>query len=214
MFNLFTQCEKDGDFNVINVIDKTQIVDDHAFEAMYFGQNTHYFNVATKCIKKQTYLKAINFANITRKLTIAEDILASMAILGVSKKIALFDCVLYYYCYNGDSAMRATEPHKLQWRIENLNFVISKFMEFADKKDEQYKVFMKGMCKVLALHIVSNKTQRFLEAYQMRLKSGYPKWLARFILSLQRKPFGFNRKKRDLRRFVDENGHIFAGFIK
>lgn len=104
------------------------------FEAMYLGQDTHYVNVATKCIRKETYLKAIDFANVTMKLTIAEDILASMALLGVSQRIALLDCALYYYCHNGDSATRAIEPHKVQERIENLDFVISKFGEFEIKK--------------------------------------------------------------------------------
>lgn len=204
MFNLFRQDEKDKDFKLINLIDKTQIIDDNAFEAIYFGQDTHYYSIWTKCIRREIYIKAINFVNLTRKLIIAEDMLESMALLGVSKRIALLDEALYYYYYNGDSATRARKPYKVQEQIENLNFVISKFKEFADKKDEQYKVFMDGMCKILALHIVARKTQRFVDAYQRRLKSGYPRWLARLILSLQRKPFGFNRKKRDLRRFVDK----------
>lgn len=213
MFNLFKQDEKDGEFKPINVVDKTQIIDDHTFEAMYLGQDTHYVNVATKCINKETYLKAIDFANVTTKLTIAEDILASMALLGVSKRIALFDCALYYYCHNGDSATRATEPHKVQERIENLNFVISKFREFADKKDEQYRVFMCGMSKVLNIHIIRNKTQRFVETYQSRIEKGYPRWLARLILSLQRKPFGLRKKERDLRRFIIENEWVLKSVL-
>lgn len=207
MFNLFKQDEKDREFKLINVVDKSQIIDDHAFEAMYFGQSAHYVNVTTKCIKKETYIKTLNFANVTRKLTITEDILASMALLGVSKRIALLDEALYYYCYNGDSATKTTEMHKIQERIENLNFVISKFKEFADKKDEQYRVFMEGMCRVLDTHIVFNKTLLFTITYQMRLKKGYPKWLAKLILSLQLKPL--KGIERDLRRFVKENESVF-----
>lgn len=213
-FNIIRQWEQNGDFKVDRFVTKTDIIDDHAFEAMNFGQDSYCYTLFLKCIRKQTYLKAIDFANTTRKLTIAEDILASMAILGVSKMIALLDCALYYYCYNGDSATRAIEPRKVQERIENLNFVISKFKEIANKKDEQYKVFMEGMCKILATHIVSNKTQMFMDTYQRRLKSGYPKWLARLILSLQRKPLGFNKNKRDLHKFIKENKHIFQDFTK
>ena len=213
MFNLFRQNKKDGEFEPVSVADKTQIIDDHIFEAMYLGQDTHYVNLATKCIRKETYLKAIEFANVARKITVAEDILASMALLGVSKRIALFDCALYYYCHNGDSATRATEPYKAQERIENLNFVISKFGEFADKKDEQYRVFMRGMSKVLDIHIVRNKTQRFVDAYKRRIEKGYPRWLARLILSLQRKPFGVSKKERDLRRFVIENEGMLKSIL-
>lgn len=189
-------------------MEKTQIINDHTFEAMYFGQNTNYFNIAVKCIKKETYLKAIDFANVTRRLTIAEDILASMAILGVSKRIALLDYALYYYCYNGNSATKTIEPRKVQERIENLNFVIGKFKEFAGKKDEQYKIFINCMEKVLETHIVYNKTLRFMEEYQIRQKKGYTRWLARLILSLQRKPF--KGAERDLLKFIEENKGVFT----
>ncbi len=87
MFNLFCQTKKDGEFKLCKVANTTQIIDDHTFEAMYFGLDTHFYNVATKCIKRETYLKAMDFANFTRKITIAEDILASMAVLGVSKRM-------------------------------------------------------------------------------------------------------------------------------
>lgn len=209
MFNLLKQDEKDGEFKPCGVVDKTSIIDDYTFESMYFGKDAHFYSLWNKCIKKKAYLKAIEFANVTRKITMAEDILASMALLGVSKKIALLDEALYYYCYNGDSATRTIEPSKVQERIKNLNFVMGKFDEFANKKDKKYEIFMRGMSKILDIHIVRNKTQRFVDVYQRRIEKGYPKWLARLILSLQRKPFGLRKKERDLCRFVEENKTIF-----
>lgn len=209
MFNLFRQDEKDGNFKLCKVIDKTQIVDNYAFEAMYFGRDEPFYSIWNKCIKKATYLKALDFANVTRRITIAEDILISMALLGVSTRIALLDCGLYYYCYNEYSATRIDEPSKIQERIENLNFAISKFEEFAGKKDEFYKVFMQGMCKIIDTHIVGNQTQRFVEAYKRRVEKGYPKWLARFILSLQRRRFKAQEKKKILCDFIKENEKVF-----
>lgn len=205
MFNLFKQDEKDEEFKLINVIDKSQIIDDHAFEAMYFGQDAHYYNIATKCIRKDTYLKALNFANVTRKITIAEDILVSMALLGVSKRIALLDCALYYYCYNGDSATRTIESDKIREKNENLNFVMSKFKEFTSKKDEQYVAFIQGMSKVLDIHIAWNKMQISVNAYQRRIKKGYPRWLARLILSLSKKCIKPQTKEKKLYDFIKDN---------
>lgn len=205
MFNLFKQDEKDGEFKPCRVVDKTQIIDDYTFESMYFEKDTHFYNVATKCINIETYLKAIEFANVTRKITVAEDILVSMALLGVSKKIALLDEALYYYCYNSDSATRTIEPSKVQERIKNLNFVMSKFDEFANKKDKKYEIFMLGMSKMLDMHIVYNKMQRFVETYQRHIEKGYPKWLARLILSLQKKAIKSARKERERHDFVKEN---------
>lgn len=211
MFNLLKQNKK-GEFMLCKLISKAQIIDDCIFEAMYFGCNNNYFNLAVKCVRKSIFLQAINFANIQRRLVIAEDILTSTAILGVSKKIALLDEALYYYCHNDDSATRNMESNKLQERIENINFVISKFWEFAGKKDKQYKVFVLCLNKILATHIVHNKTQRFVDAYTRRIENGYPKFLARLILSLQRKPFRLKEKECDLRRFVEENKGVFQKF--
>ena len=209
MFNLLRQDEDNGKFKLCKVCDKTQIIDDIVFEAMYFGKDEPFYSIWNKCIKRTAYLKALDFANVTRKITIAEDILISMALLGVSKTIALLDCELYYYCYNKNSTTRTDEPSKLQERIENLNFVISKFEEYADKKDEYYRVFMQGMCKVINTHISGNQTQRFVEAYKKRVEKGYPKWLARLILSLQRKRFKAQEKEKILCDFIKENKKLF-----
>lgn len=209
IFNLLKQNKKDGEFVPFKVVDKTQIIDDYAFEARYFGADNHYFNLAVKCIRKITYLKAINFANVKRRLSIAEDILASTALLGVSKKIALLDCDLYYYCYNADSATRAIEPSKIKERIENLRFVASKFEEFAKKGDESYGVFVLALSKILYYAPTRAKIQPFIDKYEKRLEKGYPKWLARFILSLQRKKFGARKQEQDLRDFIKENRGVF-----
>lgn len=209
MFNLFRQDEKDGEFKQINIIEKSQIIDDGAFEAMYFGADNHYFNLAVKCINKDIYLKALDFANIKRRLSIAEDILASTAILGVSKKIALLDSALYYYCYNADSATRIIEPSKIKERIENLRFVASKFEEFANKGDERYGVFVLCLSKILYYTVMRRKIQPFIDEYEKRLKKGYPKWLARFILSLQRRKFGARKQEHDLRNFIQANKSVF-----
>ncbi len=214
MFNLFSQDEKDGEFKLCQVANKTQIINTHAFEAMYFGKDTHFYNVATKCIKRQTYLKALDFANVTRKFTIAEDILASMALLGVSKHIALLDEGLYYYCYNGDSATKTTNPNKIQEILENLDFCTGKFEGFithhyTQNQDEKYKTFMHFMIKLLAFHRVRNEVRPFEYAYQRHLEQGYAKWLARLIFSLQKKRFGYNQTKRELERFVKANKGVF-----
>ena len=211
MFNLLCQTKKDGEFKLCKVANTTQIIDDHTFEAMYFGLDTHFYNVATKCIKRETYLKALQFANVTRKLTESEDILAFMAVLGVSKRIALLDCGLYYYCYNGDSTTRTNTPNKILERFEDLRFLIGKIDELAIKKDERYRTFAQGICKILEIHIVANKTKRFVEGYQRCIEKGCPKWLARFILSMQRKPFGYRKRVRQWRKFVKENESVFRG---
>ena len=167
-FNIIIQLEQNGAFKVDRFVTKTQIIDNHTFEAMNLGQDSYCYTLPLKCIKRETYLKAMDFASVTRKITIAEDILASMAVLGVSKRIALLDCGLYYYCYNGDSATRSLESSKIQERIENLNFVISKFKNFANKKDEYYKVFMQGLIRVLHTHIAWNQ-QLLLDVHKKQI---------------------------------------------
>lgn len=214
MFNLFSQDKKDGEFKLREVTNKTQIISTHAFEAMYFGVSEWFYSIWNKCIKRQTYLKALDFANVTRKFTIAEDILASMALLGVSKHIALLDCGLYYYCYNGDSATKTTNPNKIQERLENLDFCTGKFEEFitlhyAQNKGEKYKTFMRFMIKLLAFHRVRNEVCPFECAYQRRLEQGWAKWLARLIFSLQKKRFGYNQTKREFEQFAKENKGVF-----
>lgn len=188
MFNLFSQDEKDGEFKLCQVANKTQIINIHAFEAMYFGKDTHFYNVATKCIKRQTYLKALDFANVTRKFTIAEDILASMALLGVSKHIALLDEGLYYYCCNENSAMRIKELERIHERIENLSFVVAKIEEFSTKRDEYYAAFVKALIVHLYFHILGNESCLIHAKYQHYLaEKKYLKFLARLILSFKKK---------------------------
>lgn len=188
MFNLFSQDKKDGEFKLCQVANKTQIISTHAFEAMYFGKDTHFYNVATKCIKRQTYLKALDFANVTRKFTIAEDILASMALLGVSKRIALLDEGLYYYCCNENSAMRIKELERIQERIENLSFVVAKIEKFSTKKDEHYATFVKAFIVHLYFHILGNESCLIHTKYQHYLaEKKYFKFLARLILSCKKK---------------------------
>lgn len=214
MFNLFSQDKKDGEFKLREVTNKTQIISTHAFEAMYFGVSEWFYSIWNKCIKRQTYLKALDFANVTRKFTIAEDILASMALLGVSKHIALLDEGLYYYCYNGDSATKTTNPNKIQEMLENLDFCTGKFEEFithhyTQNQDEKYKTFMRFMIKLLAFHRVRNEVRPFECAYQRHLEQGYAKWLARLIFSLQKKRFGYNQTKCKFECFVKENKGVF-----
>lgn len=214
MFNLFSQDEKDGEFKLREVTNKTQIISTHAFEAMYFGVSEWFYSIWNKCIKRQTYLKALDFANVTRKFTIAEDILTSMALLGVSKHIALLDEGLYYYCYNGDSATKTTNPNKIQEMLENLDFCTGKFEEFitlhyTQNQDEKYKTFMRFMIKLLAFHRVGNEVRPFECAYQRRLEQGWAKWLARLIFSLQKKRFGYNQTKREFECFIKENKGVF-----
>lgn len=214
MFNLFSQDKKDGEFKLREVTNKTQIISTHAFEAMYFGVSEWFYSIYNKCIKRQTYLKALDFANVTRKFTIAEDILASMALLGVSKHIALLDEGLYYYCYNGDSATKTTNPNKIQEILENLDFCTGKFEEFithhyTQNQDEKYKTFMRFMIKLLAFHRVRNEVRPFERAYQRRLEQGWAKWLARLIFSLQKKRFGYNQTKREFECFIKENKGVF-----
>ena len=211
MFNLFRQDEKDGEFHLCKVVDKTQTIDDHTFEAIYFGQDTHYFNVVVKCVKREIYLKALDFANVTRKLIMGEDILVSMALLGVSKRIVLLDEGLYYYYFNENSATKTDEPSKTQENIENLNFVIAKFVEFTSKKDELYRVFLWGLIRILEnMHIVREKSQKIRKLHQKRIDNGYPKWLARLILSLQKKPFKIKKNERELYRFINKHKDLFA----
>ncbi|MGX2972327.1 glycosyltransferase family 2 protein [Helicobacter sp. T3_23-1059] len=208
MFNFLGQDKKDGEFKLWKAVGKTQIVDRHGFEAIYFGKDTGY-NIATKCIKKATYLKALEFANVRKKLTLAEDILASVALLGVSNKIMLFNYGLYYYAHNDNSATRSLEPQKVQERIENLDFVIDKFTELATKKDREYEVFLQCLIKILQTHIIREKIHPYKIAYHKRIEKGYPKWLARLIWSLQKRRFGAQAKERDLCNFVKENKGVF-----
>ncbi len=208
MFNFLGQDKEDGEFKLWRAVDKTQIVDVHGFEAIYFGKDTGY-NIATKCIKRESYIKAIEFANVSRKITLAEDILASVALLGVSNKIMLLKLGLYYYAHNDDSATRSLEPQKVQERIENLNFVIDKLRELATKKDKEYKVFLQCLIKILQTHIVRENIHPYKIAYHKRIEKGYPKFIARLIWSLQRRRFGAQEKEKNLRDFVKENKGVF-----
>ena len=208
-FNLFTQPKQNSNFEPFLYIEKTQIIDDYAFEAMYFCKNTHYFNMATKCVSREIYLNALNLINITRKLNVAEDILASMMILGVSKRIALLQDSLYFYAFNDNSITKNSA--KIKERVENLSFVISALYNLATKKDRQYEVFLRGLIKVLEFHIIHNKIQPLILAYKNRIEKGCPKFLARFILSLQKKPLRIKQKECELQRFIKENEIYFKG---
>ena len=196
MFNLFGEYKQGEGIKLHKVVRQTQIIDDYAFESMYFGKDTNFCFIVLKCIKRETYLKALDFANVGKKVTVAEDTLMSMAILGVSKKIALLDFGLYYYTYNGDSATRSLESSKIKERIQNISFVIEKLAEFANKKDKPYKIFVQGVGKTLETHIIGNKIHSFIIAYQNRIDKGFPKFLARLILSLQRRRFGAQKAEK------------------
>ena len=205
MFNLFGEYEQGEGIKLRKVVRQTNIIDDHIFESIYFGKDTNFCFLVIKCIRREIYLKAIDFANITSKVTVAEDTLMSMAVLGVSKTIALLDLGLYYYWYNADSATRSLDLHKIQTRIKNISFVIEKLAEFATKKDKAYEVFVQGVIKTLETHIASN----YISAYHKRIEKGYPKWLARLIWSLQKRRFGAQEKEKNLRDFVKENKGVF-----
>ncbi|MGX3043792.1 glycosyltransferase family 2 protein [Helicobacter sp. T3_23-1056] len=205
MFNLFGEYEKGEGIKLRKVVRQTKIIDDHIFESIYFGKDTNFCFLVIKCIRREIYLKAIDFANITSKVTVAEDTLMSMAILGVSKKIALLDIGLYYYWYNADSATRSLDLHKIQTRIKNISFVIKKLAEFATKKDKEYEVFVQGVSKTLETHIASN----YISAYHKRIENGYPKFIARLIWSLQKRRFGAQQKEKNLRKFINENKGVF-----
>lgn len=213
MFNLLRQDKDNGEFKLIKVIDKTQIIDDVAFEALYFGKDTNFYNVATKCIKKATYLKALEFANVTRKITIAEDILASMALLGVSKRIALLDEGLYYYAYNENSAMRAEKLEKVQEKIENLEYVIAQCEGFMGRKDERYNAFICALIINLRFHILGNESYIIHAEYQRCIfERKYLRYLARFVLSFKKK--AIQRKQRtlnyELSKLMQRKGDIFG----
>lgn len=211
MFNFLSNEKKYGEWTLWKAVDKTQMVDTHEFEAIYFGKDTGY-NIATKCIKKETYFKALDFANVRKNLTLAEDILACVALLGISNKIMLLKLGLYYYAHNDDSATRSLESKKIQERIENLNFIIDKLRELATKKDREYEVFLQCLIKILQTHIIRENIHTYKIAYQNRIQKGFPKWLARLILSLQRRRFGAQTKEKNLRKFIKENKYIFKRF--
>lgn len=206
-FNLFVQCKQNDTFKPFLYIDKTQIVDDFAFEKMYFCKNTFYYNMATKCVRRDIYLNVLNITNFKRKLNVAEDILATMMILCASKRIALLQDALYFYAFNDDSITRNSA--KMQERIENLNFVIKELHKLATKKDRRYEIFVRGLIKVLEFHIIYNKMEPLILTYENRIDKGYPRFLARLILSLQKKPLGIKQKERKLKRFIKENERIF-----
>ena len=212
MFNLLAQDSKNGDFTLRRVVNKSQITDTHGFEALYFGKDTNFYNVATKCIRKSTYLKAIAFAEVKEKILVAEDILASMALLGVSKRIALLDEALYYYRFNEGSATRAKD--KKQERVDDLNLVISYFERLATKGDRAYEIFIQGLILVLHGHIFGNEMELLSDLYQARLASGCPKFIAKLLLSSGKKRHFKGQDKtlkRRLREFVEENKDVFLG---
>ena len=215
MFNFLLQTQHNGKFNVLHRIKETKVIDNYTFEAMYLGGNAS-FHIATKCVKKDTYLKAMQFANISqKKLVFAEDILISTAILGVSKKIALLDSALYYYSYNNSSITRINHNEQTKIKIENLRFVISQLEQLAYKRDKYYKIFVLTLCQMLEGHIISNQMSPLLESYHRRIAKGYPRFIARPILSLQKKYFKRIKKKQDkkLSNFINNNKHIFESVI-
>ncbi|MGX3011449.1 hypothetical protein ACWIUD_07820 [Helicobacter sp. 23-1044] len=199
MFDFLIERKENAAFEKLDFIDCDAIIDNRAFYAKYFCQNGGYFNLATKCVQKDIFLKAINLVRVDRKLIVAEDILASMAILCVSETIATLNSGLYYYALNEKSIMN--DSAKLQTRIENLHFVISKVSELSTKKDRQYEIFMKGLALVLEGHITSNKLMPLISKYKERLNRGYPKFLARLLLSLSKKPLKIKQKERALKEF-------------
>ena len=212
MFNLLAQECKDGAFVPRRVAKSSQIISVREFEGLYFGEDSNFYSIWTKCVRKETYLKALEFAAVKDKILVAEDILASAAIVGVSERVALLDEALYHYCYNESSATRATE--KKQERTEGVELVISHLARLATKGDEAYGVFVRALVLVLRWHILGNEMQPLLDLYRTRLARGYPKFIARGLLSLGKRRLlkGQDKAiKRRLREFVKENKGAFFG---
>ena len=208
-FNIIRQWSKNGEFKVDRFVTKTEIIDEHTFEAMNFGQDSYFYTLCLKCIRREIYLKALDLANVKRKITTAEDILASIAILGVSKKIALLDEALYYYCFNEQSSTNSNDTKNLAEKVENTLYVISKFKTFVDKKDEQFSVFLRCFILVFSFHTLFYQTQYIQKSYEYR-KSDF-KWFARLIYSVQKKIINFKRKslQNKLKSFIKNNEKIF-----
>ena len=212
MFNLLAQECKDGAFVPRRVAKSSQIISVREFEGLYFGEDSNFYSIWTKCVRKETYLKALEFAAVKDKILVAEDILASAAIVGVSERVALLDEALYHYCYNESSATRAAE--KKQECTEGVELVISHLARLATKGDEAYGVFVCALVLVLRWHILGNEMQPLLDLYRTRLARGYPKFIARGLLSLGKRRLlkGQDKAiKRRLREFVEENKGAFVG---
>ncbi len=212
MFNLLAQECKDGAFVPRRVAKNSQIISVREFEGLYFGEDSNFYSIWTKCVRKESYLKALEFANVADKILIAEDILASAAILGVSERVALLDEALYHYCFNESSATRAAE--KKQERADGVECVISHLKRLAKGRDKAYEIFMQGLILVLRWHILGNEMQPLLDLYRVRLESGCPKFIARGLLSLGKRRLlkGQDKAiKRRLREFVEENKNVFVG---
>lgn len=213
LFNLSKQ-RSDGTYRLHKEVNTNEIIDDFTFEAMYFGKNTSWFNLASKCVRKDTFIQAMQLLDIKQKIIMAEDILASVAILGASKNIALLDSTLYCYCYNDNSTTNITDSHKMQEKIQTLHFVISKLQELEHKKDEPYRIFVRGVWKMLDLHIIHNETLHLRESFQSRIKKGYPRFIARLILSLSKKRYNIKKREAKWKNFVRKNTDYFHNISK
>ena len=190
-------------------VTKTQIIDDWTFEAMNFGKDSYFYTLCLKCIRCKIYLKALEFANISRKITVAEDILASIAILGVSKNIALLNDGLYYYCFNEKSITNTNDIKILYEKVDSTIYVASKLKTLANKKDIKYNIFLRCFILVFGFHILMYQSQ--LTHIRYEHNKTYSKWLSRLFYSLQKKVIKFKRKMLTyrLQKFIQNNEKIF-----
>ncbi|NDJ26778.1 glycosyltransferase family 2 protein [Campylobacter sp. MIT 12-8780] len=184
MFNFYQQDEK-YHFSKQNIITKNKLLTRQEFQKIYFNKEG-YYNIWSKCIKKEIYLKAINTLAVSHKFTVAEDILACMGILLMSDRIYLLNEHLYYYCYNPKSSRDLT---KIPQANKDCEFVQNELAKLALKGDDDYHAFIQTLILILKTHNAKRSYDYSVWRYP------YFKFVHRFILSLKKRYLNFFRKK-------------------
>ncbi|RTK10484.1 glycosyltransferase family 2 protein [Campylobacter jejuni] len=151
------------------------------------GSKICHWNIWGKVLQKQKYLKTFEKINENPKLTMAEDaLILTLYYLECKHIVTLKQCLINYNMQNISSSTNERKNfHKMQFFIENLNFVIHKLNLYSNALNPIYFL----LCQYFTNELLIHKLQ--LEY----CCTPYSCFFKKIFIKLKRKRIKFKRKK-------------------
>ncbi|EAI3979722.1 glycosyltransferase family 2 protein [Campylobacter jejuni] len=151
------------------------------------NSNIYNWGIWTKVFQKQKYLKTFEKINENPKLTMAEDaLLLTLYYLECKRIVTLEQCLINYNMQNISSSTKEVKNFdKMQFFIENLNFVIYKLNLYSNALNPIYFL----LCQYFTNELLIHKLQ--LEY----CCTPYSCFFKKIFIKLKRKRIKFKRKK-------------------
>ncbi|SUW99852.1 glycosyltransferase [Campylobacter jejuni subsp. doylei] len=150
------------------------------------NSNIYNWGIWTKVFQKQKYLKTFEKINENPKLTMAEDaLLLTLYYLECKRIVTLEQCLINYNMQNISSSTNERKNfHKMQFFIENLNFVIHKLNLYSNALNPTYFLLCQCFICELSIHKLDLK-------YRIVDNNFFKK----ILIKLKRKKIKLKRKK-------------------